>query len=67
MPGAYAHMTLVNILRKPARLETIPGLPDESISAVLEFLFLRNWGPSALTIPAMGMRRNRPLVRIRVR
>ncbi len=37
MPGAYAHLTLVNLLREPARLEAIPGFPDEAISAVLEY------------------------------
>jgi hypothetical protein len=34
MPGAYAHMTLVNILRDPIRLEATPGFTDEAISAL---------------------------------
>jgi hypothetical protein len=37
MPGAYAHLTVVNLLREPARLEAIPGFPDEAISAILEY------------------------------
>lgn len=27
MPGAYAHITLVNLAREPARLEAGPGMP----------------------------------------
>lgn len=37
MPGAYAHMTLVNLLREPRRLESIPAFSDQVISAILEF------------------------------
>ncbi|MEW5858674.1 MAG: zinc dependent phospholipase C family protein [Cyanobacteriota bacterium] len=38
MPGAYAHITLVNLLRDTRRLERIPGLPTEAIPAVLDYL-----------------------------
>lgn len=44
MPGAYAHMTLVNLLREPARLEAIPGFPVEAISAVLEYFRFTEMG-----------------------
>lgn len=37
MPGAYAHMTLVNMLREPARLEAIPAFPEEAIPAILDY------------------------------
>lgn len=37
MPGAYAHITLVNEIKEPRRLEEIPGFPREAISAVLKF------------------------------
>lgn len=38
MPGAYAHITLVNELRDPAYLEAIPGFPLKAISALLDYL-----------------------------
>ena len=28
MPGAFAHITLINLAREPARLEAGPGMPD---------------------------------------
>ena len=31
MPGAYAHITIVNHLREPARLESLPDFPNEII------------------------------------
>jgi hypothetical protein len=37
MPGAYAHITLVNELREPQRLERIPGFPRDAISAILDY------------------------------
>ena len=37
MPGAYAHITLANLLKEPARLEAIPAFPVEAISAVLDY------------------------------
>lgn len=36
MPGAYAHITLVNHLVTPDRLESIPGFEDEAAIALLE-------------------------------
>ncbi len=37
MPGAYAHMTLVNVRKEPQSLEAIPGFPADAISAVLDY------------------------------
>lgn len=37
MPGAYAHITLVNELKEPQRLEAIPGFDVEAITAILDF------------------------------
>ncbi|MCZ7625093.1 MAG: zinc dependent phospholipase C family protein [Candidatus Methylomirabilis sp.] len=37
MPAAYAHITLVNILRETHRLQAIPGFPPEAITAVLDY------------------------------
>lgn len=36
MPGAYAHMTLVNLLKETARLEGSAGFPNAAIPAVLD-------------------------------
>jgi hypothetical protein len=36
MPGAYAHLTLVNELREPQRLEAVPGFPPDAIAALLD-------------------------------
>lgn len=37
MAGAYAHITLVNIAREPARLEAGPGMPAAAIAALLDW------------------------------
>lgn len=37
MPGAYAHITLVNELKEPQRLEAVPRFPAEAISALLDY------------------------------
>lgn len=37
MPGAYAHITLVNELKEPQRLERIPGFPRDAIPAILKY------------------------------
>lgn len=36
MPGAYAHLTLVNLIREPARLES-HGFTPEAIVAMLDY------------------------------
>lgn len=37
MSGAYTHITLENEMREPARLEAIPGFPEEAIIAILDY------------------------------
>jgi hypothetical protein len=37
MPAAYTHITLVNLLREPQRLQQIPGFPRDAIPAVLDY------------------------------
>lgn len=37
MPGAYAHITLVNLAKETNRLENISGFPRKAIPAVLKF------------------------------
>jgi Zinc dependent phospholipase C len=37
MPGAFAHITLVNELKEPRRLEAIAGFPVQAITSVLDF------------------------------
>lgn len=37
MPGAYAHVTLVNMLKTPQRLEAISGFPRNAIPNVLDW------------------------------
>ena len=36
MPGAFAHITLVNILKETPRLEAIPGFPKQIIPGLLK-------------------------------
>lgn len=36
MPGAFAHITLVNMLREPQRLEAIPDFPKQIIPGLLK-------------------------------
>lgn len=38
MPGAYAHITLVNLAREPARLEAGPGMPGAASLALGRWL-----------------------------
>lgn len=37
MPGAYAHITLVNLVREPSRLEAIAEFPEAAIVAILDY------------------------------
>ncbi len=37
MAGAFAHITLVNIAKEPARLEAGPGMPAVAIAALLDW------------------------------
>jgi hypothetical protein len=38
MPGAYAHITLVNISKEPDELEKLDGFPTQAISSVMKYL-----------------------------
>lgn len=55
MPGAYAHMTLVNILRDPTRLEATPGFTDEAISALLEYFRFTELGAVSPDYPYLAI------------
>lgn len=55
MPGAYAHMTLVNLLREPSRLEAIPGFPNEAISSVLEYFRFTELGAVSPDYPYLAI------------
>lgn len=55
MPGAYAHMTLVNLLRETPRLEAIPGFPNEAISAVLEYFRFTELGAVSPDYPYLAI------------
>lgn len=55
MPGAYAHITLVNLLREPARLEAIPEFPSEAISAVLEYFRFTELGAVSPDYPYLAI------------
>ena len=37
MPGAYAHITLVNILKAPHHLESVQGFDSYGATAVLDY------------------------------
>lgn len=37
MPGAYAHLTLVNILKTPYHLESLPGFDPEGATSILDY------------------------------
>ncbi len=55
MPGAYAHMTLVNILRDPIRLEATPGFTNEAISALLEYFRFTELGAVSPDYPYLAI------------
>ncbi len=38
MPGAYAHLTLINEARETRRLDAVPDFPNEAKAAVLQYL-----------------------------
>lgn len=61
MPGSYAHMTLVNLLREPARLEALPGFPDQAISAVLEYFRYTELGSVSPDYPYLAIFDNNAL------
>lgn len=55
MPAAYAHITLVNELQEPQRLESIPGFPIEAISALLEYFIFCELGAVSPDYPYLAI------------
>ncbi len=55
MPAAYAHITLVNLLRESSRLERIPNFPTEAISAVLDYLKFCELGAISPDYPYLAL------------
>lgn len=59
MPGAYAHITLVNELREPRRLEQIPGFPQKAITAILDYFRFCELGAVSPDYPYLAIRDKR--------
>jgi len=55
MPGAYAHITLVNQLREPGQLESIPGFVDDAITPVLDYFKFCELGAVSPDYPYLGV------------
>ena len=55
MPGAYAHITLVNILKETPRLEAIPGFPRAAIPAVLDYFKFCELGAVSPDYPYLAL------------
>jgi len=58
MPGAYAHMTLVNVLKEPERLEAMSNFPNEAIAAVLEYFRFTELGAVSPDYPYLVINDN---------
>lgn len=55
MPGAYAHIALVNQLRTPDQLESIPGFVDDSITPILDYFKFCELGAVSPDYPYLGI------------
>lgn len=55
MPGAYAHITLVNELREPAQLEHIEGFDPDAITALLDYFKFCELGAVSPDYPYLGI------------
>ncbi len=55
MPGAYAHITLVNEFREPAQLESIPGFPGSAITSLLDYFKFCELGAVSPDYPYLGV------------
>jgi len=55
MPGAYAHITLVNQLREPIQLEGIPGFGNDAITSVLDYFKFCELGAVSPDYPYLGL------------
>ncbi len=54
MPGAYAHLTLVNLIREPTRLE-IRGLTPEAIVPILDYFRFCELGAVSPDYPYLNL------------
>lgn len=55
MPGAYAHITVVNLLREPVHLDDIPGFPNEAKVAVMRFFKFCELGAVSPDYPYLAL------------
>jgi hypothetical protein len=55
MPGAFAHITLVNELKEPQRLEAIPGFTADAITSVLDFFKFSELGAVSPDYPYLAI------------
>lgn len=55
MPGAYAHITLVNELREPARLERIDGFIPKACAALMDYFKFCELGAVSPDYPYLGI------------
>jgi len=55
MPAAYAHITLVNLLRETPRLDAIEGFPDTAKAAVLKYLTFCELGAVSPDYPYLAL------------
>jgi hypothetical protein len=55
MPGAFAHITLVNELKEPLRLEGIPGFGPDAITSVLDFFKFCELGAVSPDYPYLAL------------
>ncbi len=55
MPGAYAHMTLANLMRETSRLEEIGGFPTEAITALLDWFEFAELGAVSPDYPYLSI------------
>jgi len=56
MPGAYAHISLTNIVKEPNRLESIQGFPNDAISAVLDYFKFCELGAVSPDYPYLAIK-----------
>jgi hypothetical protein len=55
MPGAFAHITLVNLLKEPQRLEAIRDFPEAAIPAVLDYFSFCELGAVSPDYPYLAL------------
>lgn len=55
MPAAYAHLTLVNVLKELRRLESIPGMPRPAVIAVGRYAKICELGAVSPDYPYLAL------------